>query len=146
MGTVYAEITLKNVFDTLACKRRLIKKEEIRETKVQALVDTGAGTLVINDKLRRKLGLGIRGVQEVTLANDTKEIMKTADPVEVHWKNRQMVCQPLVASCSGIILLGAIPLEDMDLIVDPKKQELTGRHGDEILGNLYTLQRPGKAA
>jgi len=37
---------------------------------------------------------------------------------------------------SGRILLGAIPLEDMDLIVDPAKQELIGAHGDEEVGLL----------
>ena len=136
MGTVFAEITLKNASDTMACKRRFIKKQEIRQTTIQAMVDTGAGTLVINEKLRRKLGLGIQGKREVTLANDTKETVKTADPVEVHWKNRKMTCEPWVVPGSGEILLGAIPLEDMDLIVDPGKQELTGRHGDEIVSML----------
>jgi hypothetical protein len=31
------------------------------------------------------------------------------------------------------VLLGAIPLEDMDLIVNPARQELTGAHGDEVV-------------
>jgi hypothetical protein len=34
---------------------------------------------------------------------------------------------------TGEVLLGALPLEDMDLIVDPARQEITGAHGDEIL-------------
>jgi hypothetical protein len=34
----------------------------------------------------------------------------------------------------GDILLGAIPLENMDLIVDPARQMLTGAHGDEPIG------------
>jgi len=140
MGIVYAEITLKNAFDTLSCKKKLLKKQEIRQTTIQAMVDTGSGTLVINEKLRRQLGLGIQGQRMATLANDIKEIVKIADPVEIHWKNRKMTCQPLVVAGSGEILLGAIPLEDMDLIVDPGKQELTGRHGDEIVSMLKRAQ------
>jgi hypothetical protein len=35
------------------------------------------------------------------------------------------------------VLLGAIPLEDMDLMVDPVNQRLVGVHGDEQLGMLY---------
>jgi hypothetical protein len=43
----------------------------------------------------------------------------------------------LVVSGDGKILLGAIPLEDMDLMVDPVRQELTGAHGDEPITGLY---------
>ena len=41
-----------------------------------------------------------------------------------------------MVSGGGEILLGALPLEDMDLIVDPTNQKLTGAHGDEILTYL----------
>jgi len=46
-----------------------------------------------------------------------------------------MACQPWVVD-SGRTLLGAIPLENMDLIVDPAGQELIGAHGDEEVGLL----------
>ena len=136
MGIVYADITLKNATDVGDSERGHISKKEIRQVAVTAMVDTGAATLVINDKLRRQLGLRIRGKKQATLANETKETVKLAGPVEVHWKNRDMVCRPWVISGNGEILLGAIPLEDMDLIVDPKRQELTGAHGDENIGIL----------
>jgi hypothetical protein len=53
--------------------------------------------------------------------------------MEVHWKDRESTCRALVLPEAGETLLGAIPLEDMDLIVDPAGQELKGAHGDEIL-------------
>jgi clan AA aspartic protease len=139
MGYVYAEITLKNASDTMGCKRGFIQEPEIRQATVTALVDTGAMTLVINEKLRQELGLEVRRIREVTIANDTKEIVSIADPVEVHWKNRDMVCQPWVLS-HGDILLGAIPLEDMDLIVDPAKEALVGAHGEEPIGRLVGVR------
>jgi hypothetical protein len=61
--------------------------------------------------------------------------VQIAEAVEVHRKNRSMTCQPWVVD-SGRILLGAIPLENMDLIVDPAGQELVGAHGDEEIGLL----------
>ena len=140
MGIVHAEITLKNAIDVGACRRGIIKESEIRETVVKAVVDTGAMTLVINEELRRQLGLGIVGAKVATLANNAKESVKIAEAVEVHWKNRSMTCQPWVVG-SGRILLGAIPLEDMDLIVDPAAQELIGAHGDEEVGLLLTAAR-----
>jgi len=137
MGTVYAEITLKNTYDIGACARGLIPEPKIRQTTVQALVDTGAATLVINEELCRQLGLEVQETKWATLANNTKDMVKIVDPVEVHWKNRKMTCQPWVVSGSGRILLGAIPLENMDLIVDPAQRALVGAHGDEELGMLY---------
>ena len=131
MGFVYAEITLKNVADEANSRAGVIKSEMIRTATVTALVDTGARTLVINEELQQQLGLGVIGTKQATLANNKKETVKIVEPVEVHWKNRHMVCRPMVASGSGTILLGAIPLEDMDLIVDPGKEEVVGAHGDE---------------
>jgi clan AA aspartic protease len=135
MGIVHAEITLKNAGDVINVRRGYIKKPEVRQTTIEAVVDTGALTLVINEKLRQQLGLEIVGTRTATLANDAKEEVKIAEPVEVHWKNRLMTCEPWVVG-AGRILLGAIPLEHMDLIVDPVKQEVVGAHGEEEVGLL----------
>jgi len=135
MGIVKTEITLKNAGDVTSVQRGYIKEAEIRQTVVEAVVDTGAMTLVINGELRRQLGLLVAGTRKATLADDTKKTIKIAQPVEVHWKNRSMVCRPWVVD-SGNVLLGAIPLEDMDLIVDPSSQALAGAHGEEPVGLL----------
>ena len=136
MGIVHAEITIKNVADLVKANSGIVNEHEIRQNTIKALVDTGAGTLVINEELCQKLGLEIRGTRQATLANNSKTMVKIAAPVEVHWKNRSMTCQPLVMEGSGENLLGSIPLEDMDLMVDPVRQELTGAHGDEIVSLL----------
>jgi clan AA aspartic protease len=136
MGMVYAEITLKNAADVTIVQRGLMKEQYVRQTTIQAMVDTGSITLVINEELRQQLGLAVKGLRRATLANNTREIVKIAETVEVHWKDRSMTCQPLVVEGSGEILLGAIPLEDMDLIVDPTRQELTGAHGNEAISMM----------
>jgi clan AA aspartic protease len=136
MGIVHAEITLKNAVDAGNCRRGSIKEQDVRQATVRAMVDTGAGTLVINEKLRLQLGLEVQGTRQATFANDAKEMVKIVEPVEVHWKNRKMTCEPLVVGGEGKILLGAIPLEDMDLMVDPVRLELTGAHGDEVVSIL----------
>jgi clan AA aspartic protease len=133
MGIVYAEITIKNSGDVAKAQGGFIPEQDIREVRVQALVDTGAGTLVINEEIMRSLGLGVRALRRASFANNTKEICKVTDPVDVYWKDRGMTCQALVVSGASEVLLGAIPLEDMDLIVNPSKQELMGAHGDEVV-------------
>ena len=79
------------------------------------------------------MGLEARGLRRASMANNARQICKVTEPVEVHWKDRMMTCQALAVPDSSEVLLGAIPLEDMDLIVNPSKQELEGAHGDEIL-------------
>ena len=133
MGIVHAEITLKNTFDVRDHKRGLIKESEIRQAAVKAMVDTGAGTLVINEEQREQLGLEVRGLRRATFANESKEMCKVTEPVEIRWKDRYTAVPALVVPNSGEVLLGAIPLEDMDLIVDPVRQTLAGAHGDDIV-------------
>ena len=135
MGQVQAEITLKNMMDKMRAKEGYIKEPEVRQTTVQAIVDTGAMNLVINEQLRQQLGLGVVGERQVSLADNTKRTVKIAEGVELHWKNRYMICQPWVVS-AGKTLLGVIPLEHMDLMVDPTSQTLIGVHGDEEVGML----------
>ena len=136
MGNVYAEITLKNVSDLVMAKEGYLKENNIRESTVNAIVDTGAWTLVINEAIREELGLEVRAKDWASLANGTVEMVKKVEPVEVHWKDRMMTCQPILLPGTDEVLLGAIPLEDMDLLVDPKNQELIGRHGDKILRRI----------
>ena len=133
MGLVRTDIILKNAFDTANFQRGLIKEKEVREVSVRALVDTGAGTLVINEEIREKLGLEIERLRQAELADGSKQTYKVTEPVNIIWKDRDTVCRALVLPESSEVLLGAIPLEDMDLIVNPKKQELVGAHGDEVV-------------
>jgi clan AA aspartic protease len=137
MGTVYADITLKNAIDVGNVLRGTMREHEVRQTAVSAMVDTGMGTLVITEAVREKLGLRVTGLRNATLANNTKTACKVTEPVEIHWKNRDTTCRALVVP-EGEILLGAIPLEDMDLIVNPVKQELAGAHGDEVVALLMS--------
>ncbi|GHV78952.1 hypothetical protein AGMMS49944_07430 [Spirochaetia bacterium] len=133
MSITHTNITLKNAIDVGEAKRGLIAPSEVRETAVRALADTGAGTLVINDWVLAKLGLRIKGLKRITLGNNYKEIFRVTEPVEVHWNDREMSCDALVAPNDGPVLLGAIPMEDMDLMVCPKSEEVIGAHGDEAI-------------
>jgi len=71
--------------DKMKAEEGYINDFEIRQTTVQAVVDTGAMNLVINEQLRQQLGLGVVGEREATLADNTKRMVKIAEPVEIHW-------------------------------------------------------------
>jgi clan AA aspartic protease len=136
MGLVYTEITLKNIQDEFMAKKGHISTDQIRKTTVNALVDTGAWTLAINETTRVELGLEIVSTNTGTLANGETENYNMAGPVEVVWKNRRAVCDAIVLSKADDILLGAIPLEAMDLMVNPVLQEVAGIHGDQIIHKI----------
>ena len=121
MGTVHAEITLKNV-----------KDESIAPETVTAVVDTGAMSLVITEELRQKLGLTVVGERTAHIANGQRVTCKRTDAVEIKWRDRETVIPALVIPGAEKVLLGAIPLEDMDLMVNPVTQELVGVHGDNV--------------
>jgi clan AA aspartic protease len=133
MGLVYENITLKNAGDVSDVRRGFIKEPEIRQIKVLAMVDTGAEMLVISDAIRQELGLEVLGQQQIRLANDAVQICQFTEPVEVHWKDRYTFTQALVLAGVNEVLLGAIPLEGMNVIVDPAKRQLAGAYGDEII-------------
>jgi len=132
MSIVYAELTLKNGADVILARQGHIKADEVRQTTVQSIVDTGAWTMVINEETRDKLGLLDQGTGEGTLADGKEGEYPMAGPLEVWWKNRRFTCDALVMPDASDVLLGAIPLEGMDLTINPKR-ELVGVHGDVVM-------------
>ena len=132
MGMVKADITLKNVADEALAERGYIEATEIRTMEVRAVVDTGAATLIINEEQCQILGLGIREERSLKMANGSRVTCKITKPVEICWKDRHWSCEAVVVSGAESVLLGAIPLEGMDLMINPKTQELVGVHGDIV--------------
>jgi clan AA aspartic protease len=134
MGLFKEEITLVNAGDKIRIEDGV--RKEIRSVTVRARPDTGAWTLVINEDVRQALGLAIVGTRSGTLADGTTGAYGLTEPVGVRWKNRDTVCQAAVLPRAKGVLLGAQPLEGLDLYVDPVNQQLAGVHGDEPVGEI----------
>jgi hypothetical protein len=133
MSTFYTEITLENVVDAGKAREGLIKKTEVRKVTVNALVDTGAWTLVINEETRAKLGLHVLYTDESEVAGGVLETGSVTEPVSIYWKDRYTACTAFVLPNDTEVLFGALPLEGMDLMVNPKREEVVGVHGDKPL-------------
>jgi len=132
MGTVQAEITLRNESDVACAKHGYLKEEEIRTVTVSAIVDTGAHTLMIDEAIMQKLGLEKTGEQGVRIASGEHLVCPVTESVEINWKDRQTVMRAIAIPGLPHTLLGVLPLEDMDLVIHPRRQELAGAHGDKI--------------
>ena len=131
MGEVRTEITLVNLGDSVKARDGFISESEVRRLTVNAVVDTGAWTLIINEAAREKLGLKVEETSETTLAGGVKVFSQITEPVRIYWKDRRAACEAVVLPSEEDVLLGALPLEAMDLMVHPQRQEVTGAHGDK---------------
>jgi clan AA aspartic protease len=132
MGNVYAEITVKNAGDIVKAKDGIIAEKDIRSVTMTAIVDTGATTLVINEEIFNQLGISEVEKREINLADGGRIECKVTDPVHIYWKDRFAAVSAVVLP-DGKPLLGVIPLEFMDLMVDPVNRELVGVHGDHAV-------------
>jgi clan AA aspartic protease len=141
MGTFKEEITLENIKDRGVAERGYLKEAEIRTLKVEAMPDTGAWMLVINEDVREKLGLTIEETSESTLADGKTGTYNVTGGVKIRWKDRSTILPAVVVPNAKDILLGALPLGAMDLMVDPVNQQLVGVHGDQPLHVLYSVGR-----
>jgi clan AA aspartic protease len=129
MGTFYEEISLTNGKDDVRVKCGLLNK--VRTLILKAMPDTGAWTLIINEDVRQKLGLDIVGTVESSMADGTTALHDLTEPVVIRWKDRRTSQEAVVMPDASDILLGALPLEGMDLYVDPVNRRLAGVHGDK---------------
>jgi clan AA aspartic protease len=133
MSVFKEEITLVNIGDQNVADRGYMPQEQVRRLTVNAVVDTGAWTLVINEETRAKLGLRVDETSETAVAGGGTVPSGITEYVEVRWKDRKTSCEAVVLPGEEDVLLGAYPLEGMDVMVHPKKRELVGAHGDKRL-------------
>ena len=124
MGLTYANIELLNSGDIILHKRGYIKEAEIRKETVKALVDSGAYMLCVNERIKNQLGLDHISYETAQLANGELTKIEIVGPIEVRFLNRNTSARAMVLPGDCEVLLGAIPLEDLDVIIDPLKQTL----------------------
>jgi clan AA aspartic protease len=96
------------------------RKPDIQPVETEALVDTGSVFLVIPEHVRLQLQLDVQAEKEVTLADGSQRLIPYVGPVETRFKNRLAYVGALVMGDE--VLLGAIPMEDMDLVLLPQQR------------------------
>ena len=124
MGFVRADIEIANSGDMTLARRGYIEKDKIRRKEINLLIDTGAYNLSINENLAAQVGLAIIDKQSFELADGEIKVFDIAEPVELRFKNRMTTCNPIILPGETEMLLGSIPLEDMDVIIDSRRETL----------------------
>ncbi len=111
MGLVYADILLGNE-----------ARRDLEFVAAHALVDSGATMLVIPPEMEAELQLEERDKAVVTTADGATRTVRVVGGVRVKFANRTTSCDALVMG--NQVLLGAIPMQGMDVIISPKEEKL----------------------
>jgi clan AA aspartic protease len=111
MGITYTSLSLVNPV-----------RHDLAPVTAAALADTGAMHLRIPQHVQIQLQLEESEKRAVTLADGSKQLVPDVGPVEVRFANRRCYVGAMVLGDE--VLLGAIPMEDMDLVVRPMTREV----------------------
>jgi len=109
VGHLFAEIGLSNP-----------RRSELKPLAVKALVDTGALMLCIPEHVAVQLDLQTESLREVTVADGRSMKIPYVGPIKVMFEDRLCFVGALVMGDE--VLLGAVPMEDMDLLLSPSRQ------------------------
>jgi len=124
MGLIYSDIELINSDDLALVRRGYLKETEVRKMKINALVDSGAMMLSVNETIKVQLGLPVLDRQMGELADGSKQSFEIVGPVDIRFANRQTTVRAVVLPGDTEPLLGSMPMEDMDVLIDPRGQRL----------------------
>ena len=140
MGLVFADIEITNLEDVILAKAGHLPSKKIRRMTVRMMVDSGAIMMAINEEIQAQLGLSVTERLLVQLADGTPLELDVVGPLEARFGDRSSLVTALVLPGSAVPLFGAIPMEYMDLIVDPAKQTL-GPHPSRPIRPMVSLKR-----
>jgi clan AA aspartic protease len=124
VGLIYANIELINAIDLGMSKRSIIGIDEIKRLNVNMLVDTGSEYMCINETIQQQLDLPFLEKRKGVLADGSVVEYDVVGPIEVRFENRRCSVDAMVIPGNNEPLLGAIPMEDMDVLIHPHKRQL----------------------
>jgi len=96
--------------------------DSLKPIEVEALADTGALFLCIPEHVANQLQLRETSKKEITTADGKRQLCPYAGPVHVRFGNRE--CYAGAVILGDEVLLGAVPVEDMDLVVVPSERRV----------------------
>lgn len=139
MGKVVVAAKIENLGDLLEVEKGNLSADQVRTVEVEdALVDTGATLLSLPKRLIEQLGL---------IRFRTRRVRTVAGPIDAEVygtvrltiQGRDFTTDVVEVEDDRPVLVGQIPLEGLDFVVDPGRQKLIGNpeHGGEHMLEMY---------
>ncbi len=139
VGKVLVAAKIENSGDLESVRRGLLADEQVRRIEVEDVrVDTGATYLALPKRLIDQLGLyRVRSATARTASGMAS--FGIYSPVRLTVQGRDCVIEVSEVADDAPVLIGVIPLELLDFVVDPKGQKLIGNpeHGGEWMFDMY---------
>jgi predicted aspartyl protease len=136
MSRVLTEVKITNLEDAWAARKGSLTPDRVRSKTVSdALVDTGATSVALPTSLIRELGLTKRYDKQARTAVGLRSI-GVYDAVRVEIMGRDCTVDPIEVPDETGVLVGQIPLEMMDFVVDPQGRKLIGNpahNGQQVI-------------
>lgn len=136
MGRFSVEIELANDEDVLRAQVGLIRPDQVRRVRIRGVVDSGAARLVIPARTATQLGLPISGEAKVRYADGRTAERSIARRIQLSYGGRSGVFNAIVEPARESALIGAIVMEDLDLLVDCTGQQLIPRDPNQIISEI----------
>jgi clan AA aspartic protease len=139
MGKVLVTARIENLHDLFNVSQGILKPEQVRSVEVtDALVDTGASTLCLPKRLVAQLGLKPGQRRRARTTAGTTQL-QSYGTMRLTIQGREWNGDVLEVPDDCPVLIGLIPLEALDFVVDPATQSLIGNpaHGGEQMVDLY---------
>jgi clan AA aspartic protease len=124
MGLVMVKVKLTNYSDIVDARAGRIPESAVRSVEVEALADTGAINMAIPEEVAEKLGAPVRRTRRVTLADGRSMEVRDVGPLDIELLGRGMAGDVIVLPRGTRPLLGALPMEYLDLVVVPTTGEV----------------------
>ncbi len=131
MGVSFAMLTLRNP-----------RYPDLPPLEVEALADTGATFLCVPVDVAETLRLETHEYREATIADGSRRRVPYVGPLEVRFKNRSAFVGALVLG--ERVLLGAIPMEDMDLVVSPLNRRVDVNPASPDVASCLVMAAPSR--
>ena len=134
MGKVTVKIKVQN-WDDIALLASGRTTQPPRRVETEALVDTGATALYLKSSVIRQLGLREIGQRQALTMSNRRETRRVFSPVDLEIQGRSIQYQVTELPDELPNIIGQIPLEGMDWVVDLAGQKLIGNpaHGGDLL-------------
>jgi predicted aspartyl protease len=136
MGRFSVDVELANYDDVVRAKQGAISADQVRRIKIRGIVDSGATRLVIPQKVATYLGVDVTGNVSVRYADGRHAQRPIVNAVQLRFGDRESIFNAIVEPDRESALIGAIVMEDLDLIIDCTNQQLRPRDPKHIISEI----------
>lgn len=135
MGRTFVDVSVENYDDLVLREVGKDQEREVRRLTLQALADTGSALLCLHKNMIENLGLRLDRKVRVNTGNGVVErnIYRAA---QITILGREYLGEVMEVPDNVPILLGYLPLENLDLVVDPTANQVIPNPAH---GGKYTL-------